>query len=141
MTFIALMQKGEPMNDLIDRQAAIDAIEHHKIAVLGDRDYDEGIACGYATAHRHLANVIRKLPSVQPNLQPTCNQLATDCISRKWLMECVEEGWIKFDTEKDENRFIHLVRDIAPSLQPERERTMEEFMFGQDMGNPEDGSL
>ena len=34
-------------------------------------------------------------------------------------MECVNEGWIKFDTEKDENRFIHLVRDIAPSAQPE----------------------
>ena len=41
-----------------------------------------------------------------------------DLISRQWLMECVNEGWIKFDTEKDENRFIHLVRDIAPSAQP-----------------------
>lgn len=40
-----------------------------------------------------------------------------DLISRKWLMECVEEGWIKFDTEKDENRFIHLVRDIVPSAE------------------------
>ena len=36
-----------------------------------------------------------------------------DSISRQWLMECVNEGWIKFDTEKDENIFIHLVRDIA----------------------------
>ena len=42
-----------------------------------------------------------------------------DLISRQWLMECVNEGWIKFDTEKDENRFIHLVRDIALSVQPE----------------------
>jgi predicted RNA-binding Zn-ribbon protein involved in translation (DUF1610 family) len=42
-----------------------------------------------------------------------------DLISRQWLMECVNEGWIKFDTEKDENSFIHLVRDIAPSAQPE----------------------
>lgn len=41
-----------------------------------------------------------------------------DLISRNWLMECVNEGWIKFDTEKDENRFIHLVRDIAPTAQP-----------------------
>ena len=41
-----------------------------------------------------------------------------DLISRKWLMECVEEGWIKFDTQEDENKFIHLVRDIAPSAQP-----------------------
>lgn len=44
----------------------------------------------------------------------------SDLISRQWLMECVNEGWIKFDTEKDENRFIHLVRDVAPSAQPER---------------------
>lgn len=42
-----------------------------------------------------------------------------DSISRKWLMECVTEGWIKFDTEKDENKFIHLVRDVAPPAQPE----------------------
>lgn len=41
-----------------------------------------------------------------------------DLISRQWLMECVNEGWIKFDTEKDKNRFIHLVRDVAPSAQP-----------------------
>ena len=42
----------------------------------------------------------------------------SDLISRQWLMECVNEGWIKFDTEKDANRFIHLVRDIAPSAEP-----------------------
>jgi len=43
-----------------------------------------------------------------------------DLISRQWLMDCVNEGWIKFDTEKDENRFIHLVRDIAPSAEPRK---------------------
>ena len=41
-----------------------------------------------------------------------------DLISRKWLMECIDEGWIKFETEKDTNLYIHLVRDIAPSAQP-----------------------
>ena len=41
-----------------------------------------------------------------------------DLISRQWLMECVIDGWIKFETEKDENTFIHLVRDIAPTAQP-----------------------
>ena len=48
-----------------------------------------------------------------------------DVISRQWLMECVNEGWIKFDTEKDENRFIHLVRDIAPSAQPDFDITVK----------------
>lgn len=42
-----------------------------------------------------------------------------DSISRQWLIECVGEGWIKFDTEKDENTFMHLVRDIAPSVRPD----------------------
>ena len=42
-----------------------------------------------------------------------------DAISRQWLLDCINEGWIKFDTDKDANRFIHLVRDIAPSTQPE----------------------
>lgn len=42
-----------------------------------------------------------------------------DAISRQWLMECVNEGWIKFDTEKDKNRFMHLIRDIAPPVTPQ----------------------
>ena len=46
--------------------------------------------------------------------------MENDLISRQWLMECVDEGWIKFDTEKDANTYIHLVRDIAPSAHPER---------------------
>lgn len=41
-----------------------------------------------------------------------------DLISRQWLMECVNEGWINLDTERDKNIFIHLVRDMAPSAQP-----------------------
>lgn len=45
-----------------------------------------------------------------------------DLISRKWLVECLEEGWIKLDTEKDYNRMMHLVRDTAPSVQPERKK-------------------
>ena len=51
------------------------------------------------------------MPSVSP-------QPCEDAINRQWLMECVNEEWIKFDTEKDENRFIHLVRDIAPPVNP-----------------------
>lgn len=42
-----------------------------------------------------------------------------DAISRQWLLDCINEGWIKFDTDKDANRFIHLVRDIAPPAQPD----------------------
>lgn len=38
-----------------------------------------------------------------------------DLVSRKYLLECIEEGWVMFDTERDKNLYIHLVRDIAPS--------------------------
>ena len=53
------------------------------------------------------------------------NEIIKACgnaISRQWLMKCVNEGWIKFDTEKDRNRFIHLVRDIAPPVTPQPKR-------------------
>ena len=52
-----------------------------------------------------------------------------DLISRQWLMECINEGWIKFDTEKDANIYIHLVRDIAPSAQPEPLTDEEQRIF------------
>lgn len=48
-------------------------------------------------------------------------KLCEDCISRQWLMECINEGWIKFDTERDTNRFIHLIRDMAPPVTPQPE--------------------
>jgi len=65
-----------------------------------------------------LQELLDEQPTI--DISNTSNTLgALDCVSRQWLMECVNEGWIKFDTEKDENRFIHLVRDIAPSVQLE----------------------
>lgn len=50
-------------DDTISRQATIDAIEQHKTAVLGDREWDEGIAYGYAAAHRHFVDIVKQLPS------------------------------------------------------------------------------
>lgn len=49
-------------------------------------------------------------------------------------MNCDED--YKYRKEKTKEAWNRRV-----SAQPERERTMEVFMFGQDMGNPEDGSL
>ena len=53
------------MDDLISRQAAIDAIQKHKHNVLGEREWDKGIAYGYATAHIHICDVIKNLPSAE----------------------------------------------------------------------------
>ena len=41
--------------------------------------------------------------------------MSDDLISRKWLMEVFEN--YPFDTEKDKNRVIHVVRDTAPSVE------------------------
>lgn len=60
-------------NDLISRQAAIDAIDVLK------RNYP-------SNCFEELCNAVDiaiKALSAQTNLQPTCNQLATDCISRQ----------------------------------------------------------
>ena len=54
------------MSDLIDRQAAIDAIQQHREDVLGGYKYDEGVAFVYAAAHNHIIDVIKHLPSTQP---------------------------------------------------------------------------
>ena len=61
-------KEGRMSNDLISRQAVVDAIEQHKTAVLGDREWHEGIAWGYATAHRHFVDVVKQLPSAQPEI-------------------------------------------------------------------------
>lgn len=54
--------------DLIDRQTVVDAIEHHEKAVLGEHNYTEGIAYGYATAHKHLVDIVKQLPSAEPRI-------------------------------------------------------------------------
>ena len=53
------------MDDTISRQATIDAIEQHKTAVLEGLEVNEGIAYGYAAAHIHLVEIVRKLPSTE----------------------------------------------------------------------------
>ena len=62
--------------------------------------------------------------------------------SGDWCNEC--PGFDKDDcfklSDKTRKKWTEEIIKALPSVQPE-ERTMEEFMYGQDMGNPEDGSL
>ena len=53
------------MSSLIERQAAIDAVQQHRESVLGGYEYDEGTAFVYAAAHNHIIDVIKHLPSAQ----------------------------------------------------------------------------
>ena len=69
-----------------------------------------------------------------------CRVPEDDCISRRAFMSHIESEYRKWGEEYDAYQVLSDLDDF-PSAQPEPERTMEEFMYGQDMGNPEDGSL
>jgi len=69
----------------------------------------------------------------------------SDTISRTQAIDVLEErlqnsGYSNVALVSELNRSIGYLMRLPPA-QPEPERTMEEFMYGQDMGNPEDGSL
>ena len=103
------------MDDMVYRQAAIDVLrtcyDTETVTYTNGNEYID---------YDQALDLLNSLPSAQPETHEERTEThARDLISRQWLMECVNEGWIKFDTDKDENRFIHLVRDIAPSAQPE----------------------
>ena len=72
-----------------------------------------------------------------------------DMISRRLAIDEMEEYWRSLNLRRRriplaaEAVYMDLKGVVAtlPSAEPEPEHTMEEFMYGQDMGNPEDGSL
>lgn len=51
------------MNDLIDRQAAIDAVEESRRL---NHHQDGKAACAHEYEHRHFLKILRDLPSAQP---------------------------------------------------------------------------
>lgn len=127
------------MSDLIYRQEAIEALgeeppvwndEYHEIA---EREQ-----------WRSDVKAIEAVPSAQPDLQPTCNQLATDCISRQNAIDALkicdnnedginchkcplrDERWDGAWQDDETNCYTKLMRDSAkllemPSAQPESE--------------------
>lgn len=68
----------------------------------------------------------------------------SDTIYRQAAIDTLADMYCK----SDEDGYVWIIRsdawariDALPSAQPESEHTMEEFMNGQDLGSPEDGSL
>ena len=51
------------MNDLISRQAAIDMFQN-----LAYDDWNQGVSTSWADAYSECANMIRELPSAQPEI-------------------------------------------------------------------------
>ena len=72
-----------------------------------------------------------------------CRAPEDDYISRQEAIDVCNYAIDLWHGQLGEGIVIAVRKKIAelPSVQPEPERTMEEFMYGQDMGNPEDGSL
>ena len=93
------------MSDLIDRQAALDCF-HDWIDKRGDV---------HTADEMPEYSAIEELPSVQPDLQPTCNKLATDCIERQAAIDAVCEYCEYFYNEN----VIQSIKGI-PSVQPEK---------------------
>ena len=75
----------------------------------------------------------------------------SDLISRQAAIEIIQSmypgmprvPWMRKDWRKRYEPYIRTENTIRklPSVQQEPEHTMEEFMCGQDLGSPEDGSL
>jgi len=79
--------------DLIDRQVAVDAIQQHREDVLGGYEYDEGVAFVYAAAHNHIIDVIKHLPSAQPE-QTDCDYCHEDRDGYVRPIEKNSHAWI-----------------------------------------------
>lgn len=68
-----------------------------------------------------------------------------DLIRRQDVIHEIEErkeanGYRNVAVISELNRLEGYIMRL-PSAQPESEHTMEEFMYGQELGDPEDGSL
>ena len=63
----------------------------------------------------------------------------SDLISRQ---DALDE-FLRFSDNLDKDMLIrtYIRLNRLPSVRPEPEHTMEEFMYGQELGDPEDGSL
>lgn len=99
------------VSDMIYRQMAIDAILEQTVCDT-KRELVERCDANISDENGWLGGVcialdtIEDLPSAQPNLQQTCNQLATDYISRQAAIDALN-GII--------NRFEQILRDIRES--------------------------
>ena len=115
------------------------------IEVINGHIKDSSVAYGTFTGQAlHMAVEALKAQLSQEGTTPSTTPTTADTISRqaaiRWVKtECNPYGKPTLDFESGKRVMKHL--EQMPPAQPEPERTMEEFMYGQDMGNPEDGSL
>ena len=80
------------IDDLISRQAAIDAIlavtGNSSVRELYEHVQEHGLSDMWSGGVNAAIDIIIAVPPAQPNLQPTCNLASNDCISRKEANPC-----------------------------------------------------
>ena len=111
------------MDDTISRVSAIDAVRKNtfRLTFAEEQNCEGRVAWSADAVYSDvIEGALRELPSAQPNLQPTCNQLATDCISRQEALN------IRFSDAINEDGVLYVpLRDFTdglkalPSAQPE----------------------
>ena len=103
------------MNDLISRQAAIDAILHH-----GDleNDYTDLYHDGYCDGIYDSCDVLKDLPSAQPEFAKDTNVPTNDCISRQSAIDEIKAVYEWHDAVTEDRLIEHMIQ--LPSAQPER---------------------
>ena len=77
--------EANEMSDLISRSDALDIVLEYAKRLyrhIGTPEDNEMYSFGRGLVLSIERN-LKGLPSAQPNLQSTCNELATDCISRQ----------------------------------------------------------
>ena len=77
------LSEEDTTSDCISRQAAIDILYNFAGCVVDTPNGD------YRRAYEASRHELETLPPAQPNLQPTCNQLATDTISRQEAIDAL----------------------------------------------------
>ena len=128
--------------DLIERQAAIDIFDDYNVSV------ENGELEAYSRDRKRLCD----LPSAKPEQRWISVSERLPEVGRSVLFSrrsmSTREGCLQADGEWWQYRWNEMLNaDQVTAWMPlpepylKQEHTMEEFMYGQDMGNPEDGSL
>ncbi len=119
------------VDDLISRQAVSDIIKTRLYqTALNNTEcitsYDK--VCEDIAENR-IDTWINEAKSVKPeqNLQPTCNQLATDCISRQAVLDLAERG--KLVSNGNYKSVCDAINGL-PSVEPERKTGKWVHMVG-----------
>lgn len=87
---------------------------------------------------RYVANII-----IEDEIEKDEGTLSLEEIKNRVQNGFIEDAFRELITENMENPTVTIDRQFADvyEVDEEQEHTMEEFMQGQNLGNPEDGSL